>query len=301
MTNLPITINAPAKINLYLHVTGHDDDTGYHALDSIFMFTDVHDVLSLSEKISDETLIITGAYADDLIKACPNFNDNIILKSAHAFAQFLGKSARDLTHYQFNLIKNIPLGAGLGGGSSNAAASIKLLMRVWNVRVEDLDKTAFDDMLFNLGADVPTCFYQKTTQLKGAGKELSDAPEWLNNKQLHGVLIYPNAHNDTAAIFKEYKKQGAGFSPALDITATNLTDLMAQTGNDLTRSAIALCPNIQNTLSALNAQSPAIPARMSGSGSSVFALFNSNEVTQDAATKLQQANPNWWVQAFSAL
>jgi 4-diphosphocytidyl-2-C-methyl-D-erythritol kinase len=262
---------APAKVNLFLHVTGRRDD-GYHLLDSLAVFPAVGDRLEATPA-DDLTLEITGPFGGTLA-AEP---DNLVLRAARALAP--GKGAALKLH------KNLPVASGIGGGSADAAAALRLLYRLW-ITGPDLHGIAA-----GLGADVPVCLASQAARMAGIGEILRPAPVL---PPCGILLVNPGVAVPTPAVFKA--RQGP-FSPPATLPASWPTaaamaaDLYALT-NDLQAPAIALQPIIGEVLATLSALPGALLARMSGSGATCFALFPSAAAATAAAASITQ--PNWW-------
>ncbi len=274
---------APAKVNLYLHVLGRRAD-GYHDLDSLVVFADVGDHLAVS---MDDRLgfAVDGPFA----AAVPDDDDNLVMQAARALAAAAGVPARA----RIVLTKRLPVAAGVGGGSADAAATLRVLARLWDVRADagDLERIALA-----LGADVPVCLRDGPTWLGGVGDALAPAPAlppaWL-------LLVNPGVAVPTPTVFR--RRQGA-FSPSArfaqapaDVAA--LASLLAARRNDLTAAAIAVAPVIGEALQALQALPGARFARMSGSGATCFALFDDGPTATAAARALATVRPTWWTAA----
>ncbi len=285
---------APAKINLYLHVTGKTDD-GYHTLDSLVVFTDISDRVSISNEPAgdDITLCITGPYSD----AVPHGEENLVLRAARMLAQHTGiKKGTDI-----HLEKNLPPSSGIGGGSADAAAALIALSKHWRA---ELDSSFLDSVARSLGADVPVCLMGSPAFLDGIGDDLDSAPT-LPAANL--VLVNPGVAVSTPDVFKASSKMRAGpFSdPArfenAPTDAAQLAEMLKARTNDLAGPAISICPEIQHVLDTLEAQNGALLARMSGSGATCFALFASAPEAEKAATAIRSARPKWWVKAARML
>ncbi len=282
------SIAAPAKINLYLHVTGKRDD-GYHLLDSLVAFAGIHDTVTVSP--SDEiNLKIDGPFAPEL----ESDSGNLVLRAAHALAKMtnIDKGAH------LRLKKRLPLASGIGGGSSDAAAVLKGLMQLWNVEpeAESLQKLALE-----LGADVPVCLNGRAAFMSGIGEEINNAPSL---PPCSVVLVNPGVSLSTPEVFKaradlqkEYSKAGV-----FDYTPRDLAELVSILGsrrNDLAPAAIGLAPVIEDVLAALERCNGALMARLSGSGATCFALFADPGEAAAATLKLSHEHPHWWVRAGS--
>ncbi len=277
---------ARAKINLCLHVTGHvtgQDNAGYHTLDSLVVLGQYGDVLRVVPKPPAHgfSLRIEGGFGADL-----PIKDNIILAAAEGFAGLCGA---DIT-----LIKNLPICAGLGGGSADAAAILQILSQICNQPLPA-------DNGLSLGADVPVCLLGQAVRMRGIGADLSP----IKLPPLSAVLVCPDFPLSTASVFQNLAdKNNTGLDDIMgDIMAdikidsfSGVIDLLAHTRNDLQSTSIQACPMIDDVLSALT-QAGAGIARMSGSGPSCFGLFPTMDLAQIAAKRLMQANPEWWVVA----
>lgn len=268
---------AHAKINLFLHVLGRQED-GYHLLESLVGFADAHDALTLEvgERLS---LRIEGPFAAGLIAE----DDNLILRAARLFAEAFDVSEAG----HFMLEKNLPVASGIGGGSADAAAALRLLVRAQDVALDD---PRLVTIARALGADVPVCLFQKPRLMRGIGHDLGPV---LQAQALPAVLVNPGVGVETRAVFTRLGlKPGERFSPS---HAALQGDLLSGTRNDLEAPAMAVAPIIGETLARMRAHPGCRIARMSGSGATCFALFDSEDQAQDAASRLALTHPNWWI------
>lgn len=275
-----IAIEAPAKVNLYLHVTGRRDD-GYHLLDSLAAFAGIGDTLEI-EPADTLSLTVTGPTASALPEG-----GNIVLKAASVLAAKAGVTAGAA----LRLVKRLPVAAGIGGGSADAAAALRGLCRLWDVRLPPAELAA---LALSLGADVPVCLAGRPAAMAGVGEVLAAVPAlppaWL-------VLVNPGVPLSTPAVFGA--RQG-GFSPAMPLTeapadARALAGALARRRNDLTDAALSLAPQVGEVLAALAAAPGCLLARMSGSGATCFGLFESEARAAPAAAAVAAARPGWWV------
>jgi len=271
---------APAKVNLSLHVTGQRAD-GYHLLDSLVVFADVGDGLTVSPA-SELSLRVTGPRAEGV----PTGAENLVLRAARLLDP--GRGAR------LTLDKHLPAAAGIGGGSSDAAAALRVLARLWGLPLPVAEATAV------LGADVPVCLEARPRRMSGIGDQLSDVPPlppaWL-------VLVNPGVPVSTPAVFRALaRKDGAPMPdvPACADAATFAAFLLGLR-NDLELPARALQPQVSEVLAALGAQTGCLLARMSGSGATCFGLFAAEAPARGAAAALAAAAAGWWVQAARML
>jgi len=265
---------AKAKINLSLHVTGQRAD-GYHLLDSLVVFADFGDQLTF-QTADDFKLNIAGPFGAGLSTS----NDNLISKAAQLLDTGRGAS--------ISLEKNLPVSSGIGGGSADAAASLRGLAMLWDVDLPD-------DNGLSLGADVPVCLTSKPQRMQGIGDQLTPL-KCL--PPLNAVLVNCGVSVSTPAIFKGLQsKQNApiGDLPETVLSYVDAIKLLADHRNDLQDVACTLQPEIQTTLDAI-AGAGADLTRMSGSGATCFGLFSGQKSASDAAEKLGSGNPSWWVQ-----
>ena len=277
---------APAKVNLTLAVLGRRSD-GYHLLDSIVVFADEADRLTLvpNDRLA---LRVGGATAGE---AGP-LDDNLVLKAARALAAELPS----LKLGRFTLEKRLPVAAGLGGGSSDAAAAVRLLARANRLKITDprLRRAAERS-----GADVPVCLDPRPRRMRGVGERLS-AP--LAIPRLPAVLVNPGVAVPTGEVFARLgvKPNGAQKRTRplrLPRYRGGLIVALAGARNDLEPAAVRIQPVISKVLTTLHNQPGCRLARMSGSGATCFGLFASSKAAATAARRLRRANPTWWVKA----
>lgn len=270
-----LTEQARAKVNLYLHLCGQRDD-GYHLLDSLAVFPSVGDVLGA--RLADGlTLELTGPQSGGLISE----PDNLVLRAAR------GLEARDLGAV-LHLEKHLPVASGIGGGSSDAAAALRLLSRLWECEVPDALPLA-------LGADVPVCMTAPTPmRMQGIGEVLTPVPAL---PECAIVLVNPGVEVPTGAVFKGVADRNPPPGPPWPERFNGFADFidwLRLQRNDLQPSAQAACPAIRQVCEAL---SEAPLARMSGSGATCFALHASKAKANVQADRLRRKQPDWWVQA----
>jgi 4-diphosphocytidyl-2-C-methyl-D-erythritol kinase len=274
---------AAAKLNLYLHVTGRRPD-GYHELDSLVVFLDLGDTL-LARPAATLSLAVEGPFAQALTKAAPA--DNLVLRAALALAA----AAAIEPQAALVLEKQIPLGAGLGGGSADAAAALAALGELWGI---DLGPAALDAIALELGADVPACRRGQPQHLTGIGEFLRPAP---NLPLLPLVVVYPGVAASTAKVFAELGGRRSPAAPRLDAPGdtADLAAWLALRRNDLEEPATRLAPVINDAKAALAERSGCLLSRMSGSGSACFGLFADTDAASAAAAAIARARPQWWV------
>ncbi len=273
-------MRAPAKINLTLHVTGRRPD-GYHLLDSVVAFAGAHDIVT-AVPADALSLTVAGPFA----QALSHDPDNLVLRAARALAEAAGIAPRAALHLE----KNLPVASGIGGGSADAAATLRALSRLWNLA---LPAEAMHAIAARLGADVPVCLASRPCRMSGIGEILAPAPTL---PECGLLLANPGIALATQAVFRA---RGGAFSAALPLPeawpdAASLASDLAQGGNDLQAPAIALCPAIGVLLAVLASYPGAMLARMSGSGATCFALFATPGEASGAAAALAQAGRWCW-------
>ena len=294
---------APAKLNLYLHVTGRRDD-GYHLLDSLVVFTEAGDTLRV-EPADDLSLTVEGPFA----AALQGEGDNLVLKAARALqaqivtpaqagvqsspeksldARLRGHDSQ-LRGAHLILTKNLPVASGIGGGSADAAAALRLLRRFWSIAIEDAQLRA---IAATLGADVPSCLQSRSVFLGGVGEALTPAPAL---PAFGLVLVNPGIPLPTPQVFAARR---GGFSSAARFSqaprdARELASLLAERRNDLEPAATSLVPEIAALLDALRASPGCRLARLSGSGATCFGIYDTPEAASHAASGLRA--PGWWL------
>ncbi|HLO78892.1 MAG TPA: 4-(cytidine 5'-diphospho)-2-C-methyl-D-erythritol kinase [Magnetospirillum sp.] len=282
-----ITVQAPAKVNLYLHVTGRRAD-GYHLLDSLVAFAGVGDTLEIAPA-DTLTLSVVGPTASALAAD----DDNIVLKAARALATRSGVACGA----RMVLTKRLPVAAGIGGGSADAAAALRGLSRLWGLTLPEAEMRALG---LDLGADVPVCLAGRPMLMTGAGEGLAPAPAlppaWM-------VLVNPRRPLSTPAVFKARTGEFGAALPLTDTPADApaLAAALARRRNDLTQPAITLEPAVAETLALIAAQPGCLLARMSGSGATCFGLFATEPEANAAAASLTSAQPAWWTAAAPLL
>lgn len=286
----PLTEQAPAKINLTLHIHGRRAD-GYHDLESLVAFADLSDTLTL-EPSQHLGLEVSGPTSQWVGPP----TDNLILKAA------LGLKALspDLRLGRFTLSKHLPVAAGIGGGSADAAAALRLLARLNGLPLHDL-------RLMNaaraIGADVPVCLDSQPRMMRGAGERLGQV-EAL--PPLNAVLVNPGVPIETAAVFTELRLSKGQtvecdphFALGARLDSETLIALLANARNDLQPAAMRVAPVVGAVVEALAAQPGCRLARMSGSGATCFGLFSTMGQVFEAVRTLRKGHSGWWVQPAS--
>ena len=257
-----VEASAPAKVNLTLHVTGQRAD-GYHELDSLVVFADVRDALTLAPS-ETMRMSVNGAFAEGV----PADARNLVWQAAEKCGGI----------FDISLAKNIPHGAGLGGGSSDAAAVLRELNR--------------PDLAAQLGADVPVCLSAQPQRMRGIGQILDAAGPM---PELALVLVNPGVHVATPDVFRALDRKTNPPMPSLPkgIDADWIGWLLEQR-NDLQAAAVSIAPVIGDALAVLD---DALLARMSGSGATCFGIYPDMAAAEAAADRIAADRPDWWVTA----
>lgn len=273
----PVTEIAYAKVNVALHVRARRED-GYHALESLFVFAEDGDALrGVATDDGAIDLVIDGPFGGALDTGA----DNLVVRAARALQAYLGEQRGAA----IRLTKNLPVASGIGGGSADAAATLRLLARLWDVRIEP-DELA--GLALDLGSDVPACVASVTQMVKGRGERLArHAVEGLEGLPM--LLVNPGVGVSTAQVFAGWDRVDRG---ALD--ADSLDALCVDGRNDLEAPALAVAPVIGDVLAMLAAQEDVLLVRMSGSGATCFALFRSEAAMRAAARAVADAQGDWW-------
>jgi len=275
---------AQAKINLTLHVGAAISSgiyKGYHPVDSLVVFADVGDELTYDASVggSQETsLEISGPYSKDLKLA----GDNLVLKAAQMFFSAYELSSRG----RFRLVKNLPLASGIGGGSADAAAALRLLAAYYKV-----DKSALNALAVKIGADVSVCLASQTAHMLGIGEAIDLKPGF---GAIAAVLVNPGFAVSTADIFKAFDNKPSQLRPKPQSWGQTLYDTAISGGNDLQAIATSLRPEIQGVIDDLSSQEGCRLARMSGSGATCFGLFETQDAAKRAARDIKSKNPHYW-------
>lgn len=280
------TALAPAKVNLFLHV-GPPAADGYHPLASLVAFADIGDRLSLA--IADEArFAVTGPFSDALAGEA----DNLVSRALRGFAEAAGRPA---LAFQATLDKRLPVAAGLGGGSSDAGAALRLANGLVG---EPLSQAELEKVAATLGADGPMCLRAETAWASGRGDQLT--PE-RRLPPLPAVLVNPRAPSPTGAVYRAYDADIRGAAdmptPPLDWSVSGVIDWLREQRNDLEAPAVRLEPRIADALEVVRTDPSVALGRMSGSGATVFGLCRTDAEAERAAERIAAARPDGWVVA----
>ncbi|MEK9925425.1 MAG: 4-(cytidine 5'-diphospho)-2-C-methyl-D-erythritol kinase [Alphaproteobacteria bacterium] len=267
---LCVTMRAPAKVNLCLRITGKRDD-GYHLLDSIVVFTEFGDQVTISEAEKDK-LAVTGPFADQLTGSP---DDNICIKALTAYRAAGGH----IGPVRIDVEKNIPVGAGLGGGSSDAAAILKGLNRL---NEQPFDDSQLHKLGLSLGADVPACLVGSSLRMQGIGELITPIKDV---KPCHMLLANPGKPLATIDVFRALGADNLADKTALSSEIMQAEDIV-KAGNSLEPAAIGLMPEIGDLMGMLRASEHVQAVRMSGSGATCIAIFPTADSCAAAAISL---------------
>lgn len=280
------TAFAPAKVNLFLHV-GPPSPDGFHPLCSLMAFADVGDRLALhaGEGLG---LSIGGRFAAGLEAG----EDNLVMRAARAL---IAASPEPAAPFRIALTKDLPLAAGLGGGSSDAGAALRLIREAFGLGVDDAGLEAIAGAL---GSDGPACLWARPVLAEGRGERLRPAP---GLPTLDAVLVNPLVASPTGPVYRAYDAAGAPGAadmpelPDAFESAEELAGFLALCRNDLEAPAAALAPAIGDVLETLRGEPETLLARVSGSGATCFALTAGDIEAESLAERLEQMRPDWWV------
>ena len=281
MKDITIEERACAKVNLALHVTGVRED-GYHTLDSIIFFTDISDRLFIKKR-GENGLFLTGEFSKTI-----SVKKNTILQVLKLFQNEL------TDRFFINLEKNLPIGAGLGGGSADAAAVIRFLVNYYTIPMPSLKSIS------KIGADIPACIASVASRVEGIGEIVK--PINITSIDVWIVLVNPRIFVSTSSIFQELtQKRNKPLSPFSDFNNTDqFIDYLKSQRNDLQAIAVNKWPEISYVLHTIEETQGVLLSRVSGSGSTCFGLYKSQEVAKKAANYINKKNNKWWIK-FSKL
>ncbi len=285
---MTLLTRAPAKINLTLHVLRRRHD-GYHDLESLVAFAGAADILALDPALPLD-LAVSGPNATD----AGDRDDNLVLRATRR----LSEQVPGLRTGCFSLLKRLPVGAGIGGGSSDAAAALRLLARLNGLAPDD---ARLYEAARLTGSDVPVCLHPRSRMMTGTGERLGPM---LPARPLYAVLAHPAVHVGTPAVFRSMgfepgEARDLGEHPIFDENAdpSLFVERLRAGRNDMEAAALTLAPEIGDALDTLSQTKGYRLVRMSGSGSTCFALYDDRPAARRAAALVQGARPTWWVRA----
>ncbi len=279
---------APAKVNLYLHV-GPPGPGGLHPVDSLVMFADTRAADRVTARKHAQLELMVEGPASRALRSAPN---NLTLAAA--------KTLRDAYDHiglgaHLTLHKVLPVAGGIGGGSSDAAATLRVLNKMWDI---NFGQEAIEKLAEQLGSDVPACVRQRPLVMRGAGEQLID----VDVPDLPAVLVNPGVQVETRKAFEKFDQlaQLQGFSqvdPPRGDTPVELAAALEAYRNDLEKPASQICSDLPKVLAALRGERGCLLARMSGSGATCFGLFETEEAAQAAAASISARRKKYWVAA----
>ncbi|MGV3548249.1 4-(cytidine 5'-diphospho)-2-C-methyl-D-erythritol kinase [Rhizobium sp.] len=280
---------APAKVNLALHVTGRRDD-GYHLLDSLVVFADAGDRVTLSPAEADR-LSISGRFAATLSDDAAEGADNLVIRARDALRGWASRKGVPAPPVHIHLEKNLPVASGIGGGSADAAATMRGLDRLWRLGVPRADMLALG---LPIGADVPMCIESRPMVARGIGERMTlveDFPE------IFLLLVNPLVGVSTPEVFRRLTNRD---NPALDLPESGAPleqwlGTLAAARNDLQATAESIEPKITETLELIRQADPML-ARMSGSGGTCFGIYRTRVSLDRALARLEAERPDWYLQ-----
>jgi 4-diphosphocytidyl-2-C-methyl-D-erythritol kinase len=282
---------AYAKINLALHVIGRRTD-GYHQIETLVVFADYADVVSAAPATDGRMrLTVKGPFAAKLTEGTSP-NENLAIRAATELMRAAGKKSPPAT--RLTLTKRIPVAAGLGGGSADAAAALRLLDREWKL---NLGETELARIGLRLGADVPMCLYSRPLIARGIGDEITPV---AGMPAMPVVIAHPGVAVPTPQVFAALPHGERGGLPPLPATFATLLEAifwLRQARNDLAEPAVAVTKAAASAAKAIMRDPDCLFARMSGSGAAAFGIFVTLEAAERAAARLRDAKPGWFVTA----
>ena len=279
---------APAKINLALHVTGQRGD-GYHLLDSLVTFTERGDRLT-AEPAETDDFTLSGPFAAALAGEA----DNLVTRARDLLRAAVIEAGGQAAPVALHLEKNLPVSSGIGGGSADAAAALRALSRLWDASLPESQLSA---LALSLGADVPMCLAGKPALARGIGEELEPV---ASLPAFHLLLLNPLKPVSTPDVFRRLEKRDNAPLPPLPASSglAEWADFLAEQRNDLEEPARRIVPEIGHMLTLLKLTGAPL-ARMSGSGATCFGLYESAEAARKAGETISAAQPGWYAQAVS--
>ncbi len=273
-------IKSHAKINLFLKILGKNDQN-YHTLESLICFLDIYDIIKI-KKSDTLSLSITGEYANFL----ENDNtENIILKTI----KYLAKEFNFVPNLAINLKKNIPIGAGIGGGSANSAAIILAINKIFNLK---LSESQLIEIGLKMGCDVPICLNNHMALVQGIGEKLTSIE--VKTKPFYCLIANPNKHLSTKEVFESLTISNKNNSQKIPKNS-NIIDFIKDRNNDLEAAAIKIMPQISLILDQIKQQKNCLLSRMSGSGATCFGLFDNDLDLKNAYNNLKKEFPQFYV------
>ena len=285
------SVFASAKVNLFLHVGALDEEEGRHPISSLMAFADIGDRISI-EPAESPDFILDGPMSAQLLYEPPD--RNLVVRARDLL---LGRLGADAPAFRLTLTKHLPVASGLGGGSSDAGATLRLIRDALRLPLKDRELEALSA---SLGSDGPACFRGEPVLAWGWGDQLSPPPRFPD---LHAVLVNPGVACSTAEVYRAFDR----LTSAPDVTPppmperletiTELAGWLLFSRNDLEAPAISICPQIEDVLLTLRDEPDTLLARLSGSGATCFALCAGDYEAETLAERVSAMRPAWWVRA----
>ncbi len=284
---MALTEIAPAKINLALHVTGRRDD-GYHLLETVVTFSDAGDVVTV-DAASEDAFSMSGRFSQGLSREAGGSDGNLVLRARDALREALADEGLSAPPVAIHLEKNLPVASGIGGGSADAAATLRALLRHWHAAPA---AATLDRLALKLGADIPMCMVGKPLMASGVGENIALLP---GMPSFHCIIANPLQPVSTPQVFQRLTEKNnapIGPLPALS-SAAGWLSWLGSLRNDLEPPARLVQSRIAE-LSGLMKDTGAALVRMSGSGASCFALYETKAQARESLEKLTTARPQWF-------
>ncbi|MET3615205.1 4-diphosphocytidyl-2-C-methyl-D-erythritol kinase [Rhizobium aquaticum] len=284
---MALTEIAPAKINLALHVTGQRDD-GYHLLETVVTFSDAGDVVTV-EAAPEDAFSMSGRFSQGLSREAGGSDGNLVLRARDVLREALSEEGMSAPPVAIHLEKNLPVASGIGGGSADAAATLRALLRHWHATPA---ASTLDRLALKLGADIPMCMVGKPLMASGVGENIALLPAMPS---FHCIIANPLQPVSTPQVFQRLTEKNnapMGPLPALS-SAAGWLSWLGSLRNDLEPPARLVQSRIAE-LSGLMKDTGAALVRMSGSGASCFALYETEAQARESLERLTAARPQWF-------
>lgn len=291
---MKITAKSFAKINLFLEIIGKNANN-YHIIDSLMAFIDIYDVIEVekldnnSQKTLPKSKIDLEIIGKQNLKFLGNKEDNILIKTTDLMA----KKFNFIPNIKIKLEKNIPIAAGLGGGSANAATLVEILIKLYNLKIS---QQKLLEIALEIGSDVPFCLHKKIAQIGGIGDKITDIK--IDKPKLYLLIINPKILVNTGKIFQNYQfiKKNTQNQHKND-----LIDIIKTRKNHLQAVAEEFCPQISKILENLRLQRNIISAKLSGSGATCFGIFDKKKDLETAFCNLKVVFPEFYIKKSNLL
>ena len=283
---MKITAKSFAKINLFLEIISKNANN-YHIIDSLMAFIDIYDVIEVKKSSQQKSKIDLEIVGEQDLQFLGKKNDNILIKTTNLMA----KKFNFVPNIEIKLKKNIPIAAGLGGGSSNAATLIEILIKLYNLKIS---KQELQEVAIEIGSDVPFCLHKKIAKIGGIGEKITNIE--INQPQLHLLIINPKIPVDTGKIFQNYQlPENNKQNNKQNNQESDLISIIQGRKNHLQLVAEEFCPQIRKILENLRLQRNIISAKLSGSGATCFGVFDKKNDLEVAFYNLKAIFPEFYI------